>query len=480
MAPEPPPSLPLGHNRPMPDAITVVRDITRGTPFEDHLFLVGGVPRDRLLGLPLADDVDIVTDLDALDLAQLLHRSPLSEHAPVVYPRFGTARLTLAGCAVELVTARAENYDAGSRKPSVRRASLVADALRRDFTINTLMEGLHGGNTLDLTGRGLTDLRTGVIRTPLEPKLTFHDDPLRMLRAVRFAVRFGFTIEPQTWGAMQSEWRRLDLLCERPVVSAERIRDEFCKTLMLPDASRGLTLLMQCGLMAAFAPELTAMVGVSQNAWHIHDVWSHTLAAVAAVPVDTDLAVRMAVLLHDAGKPPTRSVDQRGIHFYEHPTVGADLAGRLLRRLRFSTHDTERVTALVGQHMRLGEARPDWSDSAIRRLVRDTGEELQTLFDIAACDMSAMDPDAPVTDLRALRARIDAVNAQYNAARVGSPLAGHELMDLLGLPPGRDVGRAKAHLIELVLDGSLAPDDTGGAREAAVRWRQADAGGDKT
>ncbi|MCX6359087.1 MAG: HD domain-containing protein [Armatimonadetes bacterium] len=462
----------------MSDAIAAVRDATRGTPFEDHLFLVGGVPRDRLLGLPVADDVDLVTDLDALDLAQLLHRSPLSEHAPVVYPRFGTARLTLAGCAVELVTARAENYDAGSRKPNVRRAGLMADALRRDFTINTLMEGLHSGETLDLTGRGLADLRAGEIRTPLEPRLTFYDDPLRMLRAVRFAVRFGFTIEPATWQAMREEWSRLDLLCDRPVVSAERIRDEFCKTLMLPNASRGLALLMECGLLAAFAPELSAMVGVTQNSWHIHDVWSHTLAALAVVAPDADLDVRIAVLLHDVGKPPTRGSDERGIHFYEHPTVGADLAGRLLHRLRFSTHDTERVTTLVKQHMRLGEARPEWSDAAIRRLVRDTGDELQSLFDVAACDLAAMNPEAPVTDLRALRARIDEVNGQYNAAKVGSPLTGRELMDLLGLPPGRDVGRAKAHLVELVLDGSLAPDDTDGARKAAVRWRRAEAGGE--
>jgi poly(A) polymerase len=463
----------------MPDAITVVRESTRGTPFEDHLFLVGGVPRDRLLGLPLAEDVDLVTDLDALELAQLLHRSPLSEHAPVVYPRFGTARLTLAGCAVELVTARAENYDPGSRKPNVRRAGLMSDALRRDFTINTLMEGLHSGETLDLTGMGLADLHAGIIRTPLEPRLTFYDDPLRMLRAVRFAIRFGFTIEPGTCDAMRGECGRLDLLCDRPVVSAERIRDEFCKMLMLPNASRGLALLMECGLLVAFAPELAAMVGVTQNAWHIHDVWSHTLAALAAVAPDADLAVRMAVLLHDVGKPPTRSVDERGIHFYEHPTVGADLAGRLMHRLRFSTHETDRVVGLVRQHMRLGEARPEWSDAAVRRLVRDTGDELQSLFDVAACDMAAMDPEAPVTDLRALRARIDAVNAQYNAAQVESPLTGRDLMELLRLPPGRDIGRAKAHLIELVLDGSLAPDDIDGARQAAARWRQSEAGGDK-
>jgi poly(A) polymerase len=187
----------------------------------------------------------------------------------------------------------------------------------------------------------------------------------------------------------------------------------------------------------------------------------------------------MAVLLHDVGKPPTRRVDERGIHFYEHPTVGADLAGRLMHRLRFSTHETDRVVGLVRQHMRLGEARPEWSDVAVRRLVRDTGDELQSLFDVAACDMAAMDPEAPVTDLRALRARIDAVNTQYNAAQVESPLTGRDLMELLRLPPGRDIGRAKAHLIELVLDGSLAPDDIDGARQAAARWRQSEAGGDR-
>src|SRR2546421_2571191 len=240
-----------------------LREATRGTEYEGRLYLVGGIPRDRALGLPVSDDVDIVLEGDAPRLARFLASKGLSDHAPVTYPRFGTAMITVDGHAVELVSARSESYEATSRKPDVRPATLMDDVLRRDFTINTLLENLHTGERQDLTGRSLADLEAGIIRTPLEPKVTFYDDPLRMLRAIRFAVRFGFNIDAPTWQAIIEDSHRLSLMGPNPpVVSAERIRDEFLKILLSVRVVRGLTLLRESGLLTQFFPELLRMVGV--------------------------------------------------------------------------------------------------------------------------------------------------------------------------------------------------------------------------
>src|SRR5258708_37473578 len=219
-------------------SITVekLKEATLGTEYEGRLSLVGGYPRDRALGLPISEDVDLVLEGDVLKLARFLHEKGLSDHAPVLYPRFGTAMIALNGHNIELVCARSESYDPTNRKPRVQTATLKDDAFRRDFTINTLMENLHTGETLDLTGRGWEDLKAGIIRTPLEPKETFYDDPLRMMRAVRFCARFGFEIEAETWKAIQEEAFRLNLMGPKaPVVSAERVRDEFVKMIGVGD-----------------------------------------------------------------------------------------------------------------------------------------------------------------------------------------------------------------------------------------------------
>ena len=472
----------------MSDTVELLRNATRGTQFEGQIYLVGGVPRDKYLGLPISSDVDLVLEGDALGLADLLYKKGISTHRPVTSARFGTAKLSVAGGDVEMVSARAESYDTGSRKPAVKPATLKDDVIRRDFTINTLLENLHTGETLDLTGRGFSDLDAGIIRTPLDPAATFHDDPLRMLRAIRFAVRFAFEVEEGTWEAVGRESHRLNLMGPKPpVVSAERIRHEFLKILTIdhqppggfhrPDAQsqvvRGLEMLKESGLLARFLPELLEMVGVTQNVWHLYPVWDHTMEAMRRVSAESPLVTRLALLFHDVGKPRTRSEDEKGVHFYEHQFVGAEMARDALRRLKLTNEQIDDVFNLVALHMRLGEYRPEWSDAAVRRLIRTTADYRDELFEIARCDMAAMDPDVPKTDLSALRARMEVIEQEMDVVHLTSPLDGREIMEALRIQPGPLVREAKDFLTSEVIEGRLPPDSRDDAARALRDWYEA-------
>lgn len=445
--------------------LQTLRDATRGTPYDNNLYLVGGFVRDQVMRLPSAhDDIDIVLEGDASALAQFLYDAQVAQHKPVVYPRFGTAMIIVQGRSVELVTARVESYAPGSRKPvGVQPGTLMDDARRRDFTINTLLQNLHTGEITDPLGRAYADLDAQVIRTPTDALLTFQDDPLRMLRAVRFAARFGFRIDPLTWKAMRQSAPRLS------IISAERIRDEFSKTLTTSRPTLGLTLLKDSGLLDQFAPELMTMVGVTQNEFHAYPVWEHTLAAVDALPPDASLVLRLATLLHDVGKPSTKGAGEDGrVHFYGHADQGALLARAFLTRLKYPNDVVQAVTTLVAQHMRIGEYRPVWSDGAIRRLIRDLGPQLDDLFAIHRADVAALSPDhRDISRAGELRARMETAGAGQNISALSSPLDGSELMRLLALPPGPDLGRVKDYLTSEVVEGRLPPGDKDGALRLA-------------
>ncbi|CCW36336.1 uncharacterized domain HDIG-containing protein [Chthonomonas calidirosea] len=457
------------------DAIHRLREATRGTPYEGRLYLVGGLLRDRELGIPSSPDLDIVLEGDAVELAYFLHKKGLSTHAPVVYPRFGTARITVAtaqgvACTVELVSARAESYRPESRKPEVQFAGLREDVYRRDFTINTLLENLHTGELLDLTGLALADLRAKIIRTPLDPAVTFYDDPLRMLRAVRFAARFDFEIEPKTKEGIMKEAYRLS----PPTISYERIRDEFVKIVLLdgPKAHRGLQMLLELKLLHQFLPEMVEMVGCQQGGWHRYDVWDHTLVALECLPPNASLTLRLGLLWHDIGKPRTRTEVQGQIRFYHHATVGAEMVREMMRRLKFSNEEIEGVTTLVKLHMRPGEYRPDWSDAAVKRLIRECGPYLEDLLTLAECDVAAtVVPEQARADIAGLRARIAQLNAD-SVRSLQSPLDGKTIMQLLNVKPGPVVGQAKEFLINEVIEGRLAPDDREAAKQKLLSWWQ--------
>jgi poly(A) polymerase len=458
------------------DAIEILREATRHSPYENQLYLVGGLLRDKALGLPISNDLDVMLEGDALALARYLYDQGISWHYPVEYPRFGTAMIHVGGhpgnegCAVELVTARSERYHPDSRKPDIAPGTLEQDVFRRDFTINTLLENLHTGETLDLTGRALDDLRAGILRTPLEPQITFFDDPLRMLRAVRFAARFGFEIEPTTWAGICAEAERL----RPPAISVERIREEFVKIVKLPGkkAGRGLRLLQEGRLLEQFLPEMLPMIGCTQGNWHRYDVWNHTLYAMEFLPDEARLEIRLGLLWHDVGKPATRTEEPDGhIRFYKHPSVGAEMTAAMMRRLKFSNDEIRDVTFLVEKHMRFSEYNACWTDASVRRLIRECGSYREDLFTLVRCDSAAVDiPPGEGVDLNALHARIEAVNAELNAAQIASPLDGFAIMKEFKVGAGKHIQAAKDYLTNEVIEGRLAPDDTEQARQLLRSW----------
>ena len=423
-----------------------------------QMYLVGGFVRDRLIGREgkdidlLAVDDDGTTVLG--DVARRFGWAP-----PQRFERFGTGQVRGDGFVVEAVRARSESYDASSRKPDVRPGTLEEDIWRRDFTVNALCQTLDG-RVIDVTGRGLDDLRHGVLRTPLEPGLTFSEDPLRMFRAARFTAQLGFATAPGLTTAMERMAARSSIL------SAERVAEELRRLLLSDHPRAGLELLRDGGLLRHWFPELEKMIGVEQGGFHIYDVFDHSTHTVAATP--RDLVTRVAGLLHDVGKPPTHSRDPDGKHtFYNHPSVGADMATSMLTRLRFSNEEISAVASLVRNHLRPIQYRPEeWSDAAVRRLVRDIGAQRDRLLDLARADTRASSfPDTDAIDH--LETRMAALDSGGAVSTLRPPLDGHRLMALAGdRPPGPWLRRVQDAIEEAILDGAIPPGDAG----AAERW----------
>ena len=407
-------------------------------------WIVGGYVRDRLLGRPHLDLDLVVEDGDALALArrfaELAHAGP-----PVTFERFGTAQVTLPGRLVEFVAARAESYAPDSRKPDVRRASLDEDLRRRDFTVNTMLMDLDG-NVHDPLG-GRRDLEARLLRTPADPRQTFSDDPLRMLRAIRFAAELGFELAPDLVPAMRELKGRL----APPVISIERIRDELSRMLESERPKLALELLDQAELLGVVLPEIEACKGVAQSGYHTHDVYGHTLLTVDHTP--PDLLLRVAALFHDAGKPVTAKGDGT---FLGHEEVGASIAKAALERLRFPQKDVDVVTGLVRLHLRPVFYRSEWTDGAVRRMARDAGPLLDRLMLLARADIAASSYPEP-EKLDELQARLDAVRAEH-PSRLAPLITGEDIMRIRGIGPGPEVGRIKQKLEELVIDGELPPD----------------------
>ena len=381
--------------------------------------VVGGYVRDRLLGGERASqirEVDILVEgQGAIELATAVSAS-LKLHPPVVFERFGTAHLDLDDHALEFVSSRLERYDPASRKP--------------DVSPGTLKE--------DVTARRIV--------TPLEPQTTFDEDPLRMLRAVRFATILGFTLDPSVEAAIRDQSSRL----QPPTVSMERIRDEFSKLLLAEKVQRGLELLDATRLLPRILPQLEAGKGMQQGGWHSHDVFGHALLAASLAPAD--LTTRLAALLHDVGKPAVHELRDGK------PTF---------RHLRYPGEVVDAVTKLIRLHMRPIQYDPQgWEDKAVRRLVRDAGEQLDRLLALARADMRASHyPDVKKID--DLEARIRRLDADAIAA-IRSPLTGEELMARTGRPAGPWIKRAKSALEDAIVDGTLPPD-------AQAAWRYLEA-----
>ena len=407
-------------------------------------WIVGGYVRDTLLGRP-HPDLDIVVEGGlGFDLARRF--AELAGAAePVIFERFGTAQVTLSGHLVEFVSARRESYGPNSRKPLTQDATLDEDIRRRDFTVNTLLMDFDG-NIQDPIGRGLADLEARVLRTPADPMQTFNDDPLRMLRAIRFAAQLGFELAPDLPAAMRKLRDRL----ASPVVSAERVADELRKMLVTERPELVLERLDQGGLLELILPEVAASKGVQQGGFHTHDVFGHTLLTVAATP--PDIVVRLAALFHDVGKPATAGPDGT---FVGHEVVGAEMATHALERLRFPQKEIEAVATLVRLHLRPVFYASAWTDGAVRRLARDAGALLAPLMALARADIHASAYPHP-EKLDELQARLDAALSEQ-PSRMAAPVDGQDIMRVRRIGPGPEVGRIKQRLTELVMDGAIDP-----------------------
>jgi poly(A) polymerase len=444
------------------NALEALRNAAKAEPYYGRLWIVGGWVRDKLLGTPGSKDIDIVLESDSAQLAQYLYDQGAVDHFPVVYSRFGVAMVSIGGVNIELVTARQESYAEDSRKPdAIAPATLLDDAKRRDFTINTLLENLHTSEIVDPLGMGRSDLASQIIRTPLNPNKTFIDDPLRMMRAVRFSSRLGFSIEKKTADAIEKNSHRL----KPPVVSIERTREEFLKILLSNRPAEGIELLRSFGLLRMFIPELEAMRGCIQNEYHCYDVWDHTLHVVQNLIDNTPDAsqnLRLAALFHDIAKPDTKSADEQGrVHFFGHQSVGAAITRKILSRLKMSGADISEVEALVANHMRIGEYDPNvWSNAAVRRFVRSVGNQVDALFDLHKADVGALSKDHQNMDrAHSMREKIDTLEQKQPSQSIVSPLTGIEIIEILGEASGPKIGRLKDLLVGLVIEGKLAQDD---------------------
>jgi len=423
------------------------------------LALVGGSVRDALLGR-LGDDLDFTTDARPEQILRIV--KPWAEAVWDVGIAFGTVGCLKDGLKLEITTYRSENYDRESRKPVVDYGeSLEGDLLRRDFTVNAMAVRLPGIEFVD-PFHGFEDLARKLLRTPGTPQDSFGDDPLRMLRAARFAAQLGFTVAPEVEAAMRAMAGRLE------IVSAERIQAEFSKLLLGADPRRGLGLLVDTGLADRFLPELPKL-RLEIDEHHRHkDVYEHTLIvveqAMALEDAGPDLVLRMAALLHDIGKPRTRRFEAGGgVSFHHHELVGAKMTRKRLRELKYSKDFVDDVAQLVELHLRFhGYGDGEWTDSAVRRYVRDAGPLLDRLHKLTRSDCTTRNRRRAAALAAAyddLEVRIERLREREELEAIRPDLDGNQVMELLGISPGPVVGRAYKFLLERRLDeGPLGHD----------------------
>lgn len=416
------------------------------------LALVGGSVRDALLGR-LGNDLDFTTDARPQDVLKIMR--PWADAVWDVGIAFGTVGGQKDGWQIEVTTYRSEAYDRTSRKPEVSYGdSIEEDLVRRDFTVNAMAVALPEKAFIDPHG-GLDDLAARVLRTPGTPEDSFSDDPLRMMRAARFAAQLDFEVAPEVVKAMHDMAGRID------IVSAERVRDELNKLILSPHPRKGLSLLVETGLAARVLPELPAL-RLERDEHHRHkDVYDHTLIvleqAMALESEGPDLTLRLAALLHDIGKPRTRRFEKDGrVSFHHHEVVGAKMTKKRMTALKYSNELVKDVSRLVELHLRFhGYGTGEWTDSAVRRYVRDAGPLLGRLHKLTRSDCTTRNKRKAAALSRAydgLEERIEQLQQQEELDAIRPDLDGNQIMEILGIRPGPAVGQAYKHLMELRLE----------------------------
>jgi len=460
--------------------------VTLADAFADagfELALVGGPVRDALLGRA-TNDLDYTTDARPDDILRIV--KPISTATWDVGREFGTIGAKVQGEQVEITTYRADSYDGVTRKPTVEFGdTLEQDLTRRDFTVNAMALRVPGPTLVDPTG-GVEDLLAEVLRTPIDAHVSFGDDPLRMLRAARFSSQLGFRVASETVAAMTELRETLR------IVSAERIQGELVKLLQTDDPVRGIRLLVETGLAGEFLPEIPALRLEVDEHHHHKDVYEHSLTVLRqAIELERtrhpesapDVPLRLAALLHDIGKPATRKLEPGGgVSFHHHDVKGARLARKRLNALRFDSATIGSVTQLIEQHLRFfGYAEGAWTDSAVRRYVRDAGDELERLHILTRADVTTRNRRKAATLRSAyddIERRIAELAAQEELDAMRPELDGNRIQEVLGIPPGRDVGEAYRFLLDIRLDeGLIGPD---AAEQRLREWwaaRSADGSG---
>lgn len=423
-----------------------ISDIVKNSPFRNKTFIAGGYVRDEFMGLD-PKDVDVVVSLPdgGIKFAEYMTKKMGNYKAganPVIFPQFGTAKFELkgnykgidvSGVEVEAVMTRTEEYSKGSRKPNVKPGTLKQDVERRDFTVNSLLKDLTTGEIIDLTGMGKDDIKKGIIRTPLDPDIIFTEDALRMLRAIRFTVKYGWDLPLFMIKAIKKNAKQIEN------ISSERIKDELDKMLLTNRPKQAIKLLKITDLNKYILPELQDTIGIVQNKYHTTDVWNHLLSVLEKVPAD--VPKRLAALFHDIGKPTVKDIIDNEVHFYKHEDVSSEIAEKIMRRLKYPNDVINKVISLIKNHMRLknvGDKGEKISDKALRKFKRDMGDHLEDLLDIIDADNKAHSSYSTIHDqISHIRNRLHNLKdapktggSQYNI-----PITGDDLIKL-GIKPG--------------------------------------------
>jgi len=425
-------------------------------------YVIGGFVRDYLLQRNIPKDIDVVAIGSGIDLAQRVASKLSGKPKVQVFKNFGTAMIKTADLEIEFVGARKESYDRSSRKPAIEDGTLEDDQLRRDFTVNAMAFSLNKRNFGELLDpfSGITDLKTKTLRTPADSDITFSDDPLRMMRAVRFASQLHFEINTEAFQAIKRNAERIR------IVSKERIVDELNKILLTEKPSVGFLLMYDAGLLPIILPELTALQGIEEIEGQRHkDNFFHTLEVVDNIARNTDdLWLRWSALLHDIGKAPTKKFQEPiGWTFHGHEFVGSKMVYKLFKRMCLPLNEKMKFV----QKMVLLSSRPivlsqdTVTDSAVRMLIFDTGEDIESLMTLCEADITTKNPNRFKKyhqNFKSVRQKIEEVETRDHVRNFQPPVSGELIMETFGISPSKEIGIIKDAIKEAILEGIISND----------------------